>query len=91
MLGLIWPDEGALQRGRARESAEIWVFKADTDNRTKLQRGRARESAEMFIASNLNAADFLRFNGAALVRARRFAITRDHAQPFALASTGPRS
>jgi len=42
---------GLLQRGRARESAEINVDPAKLHSTLKLQRGRARESAEICLPS----------------------------------------
>ena len=36
-----------LQRGRARESAEMWDRDATVNGMIGLQRGRARESAEI--------------------------------------------
>ncbi len=60
-----------LQRGRTRESAEI-VPPSDVERaRELLQRGRTRESAE--IRSRPSGWSLLiGFNGAALVRVRRF-------------------
>ena len=61
---------GLLQRGRARESAEMERMGRDKAASYVLQRGRARESAEMCRSAGVRL-EALGFNGAALVRARR--------------------
>ena len=64
----------ALQRSRARESAEGSLGMFDTTPNGPLQRSRARESAEGPKGVRLPRMPRHRFNGAALVRARRDAF-----------------
>ncbi len=79
-----------LQWGRARASAEIPSPQARTKEGAKLQWGRARASAEM-RQSRLVGRLLARFNGAALVRARKYHLPqRAECQP-PKASMGPRS
>ena len=80
----------ALQRGRARESAEMALDAATASTSFWLQRGRARESAEMTASAWSRQAFSLLQRGRARESAeiRREKIRRHDCDN---ASTGPRS
>jgi len=64
-----------LQRGRAHSSAEMSFFFSLNTTRAKLQRGRAHSSAEIASAARDIAPEIpARFNGAALIRARKSSV-----------------
>ena len=70
-----------LQRGRARESAEMTQEETDAQEARLLQRGRARESAEIGYQATAPSTDRPCFNGAALGRARRLVGLQNRETP----------
>ena len=65
-------DHVKLQRGRTRESAEMSASRRSTSQARQLQRGRTRESAEILCLPLIGETSSGSFNGAALVRVRRY-------------------